>query len=205
MDFHYYLVDTTEEVLLAHYHSTNLTINETAHSSLPSIANNSNFQQLDCLYSCLDSIKSWFDVFFGIPPADYIGFPFSIFSQLSHCLTALYKLSSLKDSSWPSAEVRNTADVLSILDMVIYNLAQVSALAGLDTSDMDEDIFTRTAKRFRSIKAGWEAKLDVDVVMATGAGLSVNTTPSYDLLEEFPEGDWTVDVWFSDILMSMKT
>jgi hypothetical protein len=194
------------EVLLAHLHSTGLTINETALSPLPIASNSSNLQQLECLYSCLDSIKSWFDVFFTIPPGDYVGFSFSIFSQLSRCLITLYKLSSLEDPSWPKAEVRKTADVLSILDRVINNLAQVSVLAGLDSSDMGEDIFARTAKRFNSIRVGWEAKLGVDVVVATGAaGSTVDAAPLYDFPVEFPESDWPMDDWFTDIFLSMKT
>ncbi|KAH8595671.1 hypothetical protein B0O99DRAFT_686658 [Bisporella sp. PMI_857] len=199
-------IDTTAEVLLAHLYSTNLAINKTALSTLPIITKNSSFQQLECLYSCLDSIKSWFDVFFRIPPGDYIGFPFSIFSQLSHCLITLYKLSSLDDPSWPKAEVRKTADILSILDMAINNLAQVSSLAGLDRSNFGEDIFTRTAMRFRSIRVGWEATLDADVVAATGAARStVDANPPYDFSVEFPESEWPADDWLTDILMSMRT
>lgn len=198
--------NTTAEVLLAHLNYTSLTISETAFSPLPIVTKNSNFQQLECLYSCLDSVKSWFDVFFTIPPADYIGFPFSIFSQLSKCLITLYKLSSLDDPSWPKAEVRKMADVLTILDMVIHNLAQASTVAAFDSSDMGEDIFNRTAKRFKSIRVGWEAKLNTDIVMATSeAGPTIDAPLPYDFSVEFPENEWPADDWLTDIIMSMRT
>lgn len=160
---------------------------------------------MECLYSCLDSVKSWFDIFFTIPPSDYIGFPYSFFSQLSHCLLTLYKLSSLDDPSWVKAEVRKTADIISILDMVINNLAQVSSLAGLDSSDMGEDIFTRTAKRFRSVKVGWEAKLDTGVMRATSASRPTDDLNlPYDFSMGFPESEWQDD-WLTDILTSLRT
>lgn len=198
--------DATVEVLLAHLHSTSLAIHETAFSTISIVTNDYNFQQLEYLHSYLKSLRFWFDVFFTISPGDYIGLPFSIFSQLSHCLIALYRLSSQDDPSWLKAETRKTADILTILDMVIHNLAQASAVAGFDSSNMGEDVFDGTAKRLKSIRVRWEAKLDTYTFMATGAaGPTIDTTLPYDFPAEFPESEWGANDWLTDILMSMRT
>lgn len=76
---------------------------------------------------------------------------------------------------------------------------------GLDSSDIGEDIFTITAKRFRSIKSGWETKLDVDAVMATSGESMINTAPLYDYSAEFPHSEWPTDDWFADIFLTMNT
>lgn len=47
------------------------------------------FTQLISLFACVESIRSWFNVFIKVLPSSYIGFPFSIFSQLMHCLTII--------------------------------------------------------------------------------------------------------------------
>ena len=194
--------DKSTEVVLAHLYSTELTINEISLSQMPVVSNNSNFQHIECLYACVESVKSWFEVFFTIPPNAYIGFPFSIFSQLVRCLVTLYRLSTLEDPAWNRNEVQKTADLLLIFDQVINNMEQVSVLAGLDNSDSVEgDVFSRTAKMFRSIRPGWEA------VLAGPVGPSVSTSPnlpnSNDSLipEDFPmdhyDNDWLTDLFLA--------
>ena len=145
--------DESTEVVLAHLYSTELSVNEIVFSQVSTDTNLSDLKQLKCLYACVESIRSWFEVFLGFPPAEYIGFPFSIFSQLVHCLTTLYRPSTLKDSRWDKGSVRETTDLLPILDQVINNMEQVAAVAGLDDGDIAEgDVFSRPARKFRSIR-----------------------------------------------------
>ncbi len=189
------------EVVLAHLYSTELTINEIALSQAPIITTYPNFEQLKCLYACIESIKSWFEVFFAIPPIAYIAFPFSIFSQLVHCLVTLYRLSTLNDPAWDKSGVQKTADLLLILDHVINNMEQVTILAGLDNSDSTEgDVFSRTAKMFRSIRLGWEAKLGPDDLMVSTVLTPQNTneTPLPEAFEvDFSDNDWLMNFLFS--------
>jgi hypothetical protein len=195
------LSDILAEVVLAHLYSAELTINETALPQVLIIANNLNFQQLKCLYACIESIKSWFEVFFTIPPTAYISFPFSIFSQLVRCLVTLYRLSTLDDPTWDKNGVWKTANLLLILDHVIDNMEQVKTLAGLDNNDSPEgDIFSRTAKLFRSIRPEWEAKLGADDLMVSTIPTpqNANETP---LLEALPV-DFSDNEWLMDLLLS---
>jgi hypothetical protein len=157
------------EVVLAHIYSTELTINEIALSKAPIISNSSDFQRLESLYTCLNSAKSWFDVFFTIPPSAYIGFSFSVLSQLVHCLVALYRLSTLDDPAWDKDIIRNTVNLLLILDQVANNIGQVTRLAGLDTDSTELGVFTKAAKMVESINLGWEGKTSC---ATTGTGHS---------------------------------
>lgn len=194
------LSDSLAEVVLAHLYSTELTINEIALSQVLIITNHSNFQQLKCLYACVESIKSWFGVFFTIPPTAYIGFPFSIFSQIVRCLVTLYRLSTLNDPAWDKNGVWKTADLLLILDQVINNMEQVKTLAGLDNNDCPEgDIFSRTAKLFRSIRPEWEAKLGPDDLMVSTIPTpqNANETPLPEVLPvDFSDNEW-LDLFLS--------
>ena len=195
------LSNSLPEAVLAQLYSTELTIDEIALSQVPIISNHSNFQQLKCLYACIESISSGSEVFFTVPPIAYIGIPFSIFSQLVRCLVTLCRLSTLNDPAWAKNGVQKTADLLLILDHVIDSMEQVATLAGLDNNDRTEgDIFSRTARLFRSIRLGWEAKLGSDdlMVSTTPTPQNANETP---LPEAFPV-DFSDKDWLLDFLVS---
>ena len=172
------------------------------------------FQQQQCLKAGFESIKSWFDVFLTLSPATYIGFPFSILSQLFRCvcyLTRLYQLTALGDLSWDEDCVRKTADTPLILDRVIVNLEQVAGLAGLVNSNNSErDAFSRTAQMFRSLRPGWEAKVGPDNPSITSIPHHINETltflentnetfPSNALAAEFSDSDWLADLFLTPI------
>ena len=185
------------EVVLAHLYSTELTINEMALSQVPITTHHSNFQQMESLFACVKSIKSWFEVFFTIPTTAYIGFPFSIFSQLVRCLVTLWRLSTLNDPAWDKNGVQKAVDLLLTMDHVINNMEQATTLAGLDNSNIAEgDVFSRTAKLFRSIRHGWEAKLGPEEPIVS----TIPTPPTANetsLPEPFPvdfaDSDWVMD------------
>ena len=192
------LSNNLAEVVLAHLYSTELTVNEIALSQVPITSDHSDLQRVDSLYACVESVKSWFETFFTIPPNAYIGFPFSIFSQLVRCLVTLYRLSTLDDPAWDKSGVQKTADLLVILDQVINNMEQVSVLAGLDNNgNLEGDVFFRTAKMLRSIRPGWEAILvgpDVPRVSTLPNLPIVNNPPlpEASLLDHY-DNDWLTD------------
>ena len=190
------------EVVLAHLYSTELTINEVTLSQMPVISNHLNFQRMESLYACVESVKSWFKTFFTIPPGAYIGFPFSIFSQLVRCLVTLYKLSTLDDPAWDKNGVRKTANLLLILDQVVENMEQVSVLAGLDNNDGQErDVYFRTANMLRSIRPGWEAVLVGSDASEVSALPNVPNADDPSLSEAFPLGHYDND-WLTDFFLT---
>ncbi|KAK9235751.1 Zn(II)2Cys6 transcription factor [Lipomyces kononenkoae] len=174
------------DIIMAHFYSTSLAIHQIALTDMPITANSTDWQQLDSLCACLNSAKSWFDVFLSIPPKACVDFPFSIVSQLMHCLVTLYRLSILEDPAWDTAKARNRVDALSILDQIINNITQTIAQIGLRS---DGEVLSRAHKMLISMKAKWEARLGSNhmepTVLNTGEPL-INSFP----LDFADDDDW---------------
>ena len=187
--------DNLAAVVLAHLYTTELTINEIALSRIPIVNDHSSLKHVKVLFACVESVKSWFEVFFTIPLIEYIGFSFSILSQLVHCLVTLYKLSTLNDPAWDKNGVQESANLLLILDQVINNLEQATATFDCSDSPLGE-LFSRTAKKFRSLRLDWEAKLgpeDSTVVAIPTAQTTHEAPLAGDFPNEFLEDDWMMD------------
>ncbi|PYI35854.1 hypothetical protein BP00DRAFT_333610 [Aspergillus indologenus CBS 114.80] len=197
------------KILLLHHYNTSLSLYESAltKGAIASITNVS-YEHLDYLYGCLEATKSWFDVFLSIPPAEYIGFPFAIFSQMVQNLVTLYQLTTLDNSVWDTTNVRRTADIIQIMNMVISNMGQVASLNGID-GDPGGDIFSNIAKTYQAVRMGWETKLD-----PTPLGSHVaNSIPSLSVptLSEPPDALSVSDTfplvedndWLADMLSTM--
>ncbi|KAH6714976.1 hypothetical protein BKA61DRAFT_603464 [Leptodontidium sp. MPI-SDFR-AT-0119] len=188
------------DVLLLNMYDTELRIHEAALSPCAVILSEScSFYRLESLHACLVAANSWFEVFFTIPPAEYVGFTFATFSQLGSSAGALYKLSILEDGAWDRVIVRRTADILAIADRLAQNLEQVRTLAGLECDGGEEDIFTRVAGKIKTIMRKWAEKISVDF---TGLEFPISTAQGVE--GSNPVGDWAFrppdDAWWTDIL-----
>lgn len=73
----------------------------------------------------------------------------------------LFRLSTLDDPDavWDKTLVRNTADLLQIIDRVNENMEMASQQAGLISDHPEGDMFTRGLRMGRCMKQCWEAKL----------------------------------------------
>ncbi|KAM6519451.1 hypothetical protein FALCPG4_013083 [Fusarium falciforme] len=113
-------------------------------------------QRIESMYSCLKAIRAWYDVFFSIPPEDLPGAPFALYIQLSQIQVALYRLTTSEDPAWDKDLVRNTADLLVLLDQVIELFTRLDTIYPLRAM-MDEDsLFTKGAMIIRNIRSSWE-------------------------------------------------
>lgn len=186
----------TDEAVLLHLYSTEL---EIVLSPTFLHTKQLTLQQRKSVNAGIDSVKSWFDVFFTITPASYIGLPFSIFSQLVRGLITLYRLTTLDDPRWEENDLWKTADPLGVLDRVVNNLEQVAILAGLDDNDSPEtDVFFRAAQMFRSLRPEWEAKLGSDGLSTISIPQNINETYPPDAFAlEFFDNDWLMDLLVS--------
>ncbi|OJJ06457.1 hypothetical protein ASPVEDRAFT_87756 [Aspergillus versicolor CBS 583.65] len=189
------------KIVLLHHHYTSLTLHESALSNASIMSKNLNFQQLEYLYGCLEATKSWFNLFLTIPPAEYTGFPFSIFAQMVHNLVVLYQLSVFEDPAWDVNTVRQSANVLSILSTVIESMSQVASLAGLE-GESDSDIFSRVAKMYQSVLMGWEEKMGPESLPLSSMQSTQSLPEPLDSMPfNFPMvGD---NDWLSDMLNSI--
>jgi hypothetical protein len=189
--------DVIVETILLHLYSAEI---DTALPPRFLHTNQLTFQQRKSLHAGLESIKSWFDIFLAISPAAYIGFPFSIFSQLVRCITTLCRLTTLDDPSWDQNGVCKTADPFLTLERVINNLDQGAIIAGLGNSEsIEKDIFSRAAQMFRSLRPGWEAKRDLGDPSTIPIQQNANDAFAPDALaSEF------FDDWLTDLLLPLN-
>ncbi|KAF2807184.1 uncharacterized protein BDZ99DRAFT_500451 [Mytilinidion resinicola] len=181
------------DVVLLHLYGTELDVilSEFLHTDELAL------EQWKSLDVALESIKSWFNVFFTIQPLAYLGFSHFIFLQLTRCITILYRLKTLDDSTWEENHVWKTEEALQVLDRVLNNIEQVTFLGGFDNTDCpDGDVFTRAAHLYRSFRPAWETK---------GNSVQSKSSPQYIDDQILPDsiGTDSFDVdWFTDLFLS---
>ena len=145
-------------------------------------------------------MKCWFDAFFAIPPAAYIGFTFSIFTQIFRNLFALYRLSTIDIAGWDHKGVLKGMNPLLILDQIIKNCEKVPNIAGLDRNEnAGQDVFSRGAQLFRSLAAAWETKPDDPPPFSdTPVSQYANeNTPFDSFAVDYFDNDWLMDIFSS--------
>lgn len=141
----------TADIPKAHIHYTELCLSETAHTanSPPPIVNSitiPSFERFACFWQSINAIKAWLDLFVQLPPSDFVGFSFPYSAQLARCVVTLYRLSTYADAAWDCQAVRNTVDLLSVLDHLVEKLEQVSRIVG---EQSNEDLFMQFAGMMR--------------------------------------------------------
>ncbi|PWY73034.1 hypothetical protein BO70DRAFT_381779 [Aspergillus heteromorphus CBS 117.55] len=124
-------------------------------------------QRIDCLYTCLNTVKLAFTNFFTIPLVEYPGISFPFFTQLARYLIVLFKLSTLSDPAWDRTLVRSTVDVLEVMDRLIGNIEHAKGPAGEECARNPLDRATRI---FASVRAWCAAKLAAVTVRGAPRG-----------------------------------
>jgi hypothetical protein len=88
------------------------------------------FDRLDFSWRSVGAIKAWMDTFFSLSPAECAGLSFIHMAQLARCLMVLYRLSTFVHPGWDCNLIRNTLDILSVLDDVAKKLELATSEAG---------------------------------------------------------------------------
>jgi hypothetical protein len=145
------------DVVQAHLNATEVMINALGFYK-PSVPE---AQRLDSMYSCLRAVRAWYDVWFSIPMTDLPGLPFAMLTQLTHVQVALYRLSTSDDPAWDKEVLRNTADLLLILDKTMERFEAMKTVYPMKTGENDADLtlWSRATKIIKSIRASWEPAL----------------------------------------------
>ena len=191
------------DILIAHVHYIDLCINETAHTAnsdapllLTLAASNSSstpgFERLECLWRSVNAVKSWLDIFFTLSPSACAGFSFIFWAQQSRCLVILYRLSTLADPAWDRQAVRDTVNLLFVLDRIADKLEQTSSEAGERSND---DLFMQISRMTRMFRAQASAKI------APGEAIWPNGGSPGDMMDQDPmmqSIDFGNDMWWED-------
>jgi hypothetical protein len=112
-------------------------------------------QRIESMYACLKAIRAWYDVFFSIPVEEVAGVPFAVYIQLSQIQIALYRLTTSEDPAWDKEVVRNTADLVVLLDQVIDFFTRIDSVYKMKVSAGEETVFLMGAKIMRNIRNSW--------------------------------------------------
>ncbi|KAL3426139.1 zn 2cys6 transcription factor [Phlyctema vagabunda] len=176
-----------DKTLQLQLHNTEFTLYEIGLSQIPGIFNGEYNRRFECLFACLNAAKSWIDVFFSIPPAQYIGFSALIYANMMHSFVDLYRLSTFENPEWNRGLVSEILDVSYFLEQTEKNLMLVKDEAGFDPDGSDDvDSFTYLATKTRSLKLYWDRA-------QMSAATTLNTTPSEeptDFPVSFFDDDW---------------
>jgi hypothetical protein len=172
-------------------YTTELTIYEVGLSQAPNLFSGQHNRRIECLWGCLNAIKFWMDVFLSIIPSQYVGFSALIYSNMTHCIVGIYRLSIFEHPEWNRALVDEHLDVMSFLEECEKNFARVKEKAGLDIgSSEDVDSFSRMASVIRAIKMSWGA---TNASAITSVGMPSNNE-IYDFSIDFSDEDWLKDL-----------
>lgn len=195
-----------------HLYNTELTIHEVGLSK-ELTSDMDEFSRVESLCICLQAVKAWFETYLHIPSCDYPGFPFPIYTHLSHCMVALYRLSVFEHANWDFMAVRRDLDLSVMLEKVIKMFESVKEASGLDTEDYETNsekagimVYSATARRMSQIKTWWDAKIAAEnaannvVTNSLGAG-DVSDTMGTNAFAVDPNHDsWPGDdIWWQNV------
>ncbi|KAF9770589.1 hypothetical protein IL306_011843 [Fusarium sp. DS 682] len=114
---------------------------------------------------------------------DVPGAPFAIYIQMSQVQIALYRLTTSEDPAWDKELVKNTADLLVLLDQVIDFFLRLDSAYKMKVSPGEETVFVMGAKIMSNVKSSWEPTLSRHLRNAPpistnqGAGQPIPTPP----------------------------
>ena len=112
---------------------------------------------IEDLYRLVAALKSFFDVYFTIPPAAYLLLPFSVFGQFAHAFICLTKLASLDVEGWDLRAFNEVCNFSNFIDESAVRYEE-TARTSIDGIPVENDAFTKWAARVRWMKQVYEAK-----------------------------------------------
>jgi len=121
----------------------------------------SDFQRLEILYPCLESVGNFFEKFLEMPPASYWNVSLIYFSHLAYALKILQRLSILEDPTWDLSYVAGKVNFARILDEVGSRMREALRYGGQDPSITSESIsvFARTSAKLGKLKMLFETQM----------------------------------------------
>ncbi|KAL4905586.1 hypothetical protein BDW74DRAFT_185117 [Aspergillus multicolor] len=189
----------THNVLQLELHNTEATINQIGFLPSPFFFEplNNRFQ---CLYGCLQSVKSWITVFHSIPAAEYPGFSVLMRHSMIRAFSNICRLAICNHVEWDRSLLAATIDVSAMLDETCKRYSQVRGTMGPDAigtaRNQEATVYDLMAEKLRGMKACWDsmtatATAQEDSLLEPGLG-----TGFLDDLGSFSEEflglwDWT--------------
>lgn len=113
-------------------------------------------QSVEAMYMCITCTKTFYDTFFAIPLTDIPILPFYVYVAHSSVQTMLYRLTIAENSIWDKEIIRNTADVISIMDRTIQLFENITHVFPSHEHEIYATLFSNGVKFMRSLRAAWQ-------------------------------------------------
>lgn len=171
--------------------------------------------RVECLWQCVEAIKAWLDSFHRMQPAECVGLPFHFWSQAIRCITILKFLSIYQDPAWDCQAVRNTVDLLDVLDWIPKKLDLASKEVGIQTDDDILKLFSKLLSRSRewaearfnmsssssSLYQTHECPYSASIADVSDGPIEMNNAMlDMDQMDWFQAMDLESDKWFEEVL-----
>lgn len=150
----------------------------------------------------MDLIEAAFASFHILPLADYIGIPFTVFTQLRLCLGMLLHLSTMDCPGWDKMDVRRRIDVLAVAGRMVGDFGKASALySGCEEEAARDDPLARIAGHLDIMRNAFAAKIRQSDSDGEGIMSALTPTSAGDLdmtelpdMADFLDLDWLAGV-----------
>lgn len=174
---------------MASIHYAELSIHEMALSKASLTFDNPGFQRLESLCACLAAVKAWMDIFLKFPPIEYARLSFTFWVQLMRSIVVLYKLSTWDDPAWDRQIVRDTIDLVDVMEQITRNMEWLGGQIG---ESADDDMIVRAAKFLRCIQAGCYSGVGADPRIPP---LDESQMLQDPMLFDYPDSVWLRDIF----------
>ncbi len=117
-------------------------------------------QSAESMYLAITNTKIFYDTFFAIPVADVPGLPFYVYVAHSSVQVMLYRLTIAENPIWDKDFIRNTADVISIIDRCVEMFESIPTVYPGAEHEIYSSLFRNGAKYMRSLRAAWQPAVE---------------------------------------------
>jgi hypothetical protein len=114
-------------------------------------------QRLDALWRCVESVRTYFELYFSIPPHDFLILPFQVFGQSVQASVTLLRLATLEIDGWDLAALREELCYSAIIGEMTDKFEIVETLP-IDGITIHNDSFTKWASKTRWMKNLYDSR-----------------------------------------------
>jgi hypothetical protein len=118
-------------------------------------------QRLDALWRCVESVRSYFELYFSIPAQDFLILPFQVFGQSVQASVTLLRLATLEIDGWDLAALREELSYSAIIGEMTRKFELVESLP-VDGIAIHNDAFTKWASKTRWMKSLYDSRYPAD-------------------------------------------
>ncbi|OKL64224.1 hypothetical protein UA08_01025 [Talaromyces atroroseus] len=147
------------KILLLEQYYTEASIHEIGFSQSSRIFVEQPTLRFECLFACLQAIKSFCETLLSIPSHGYPGFSSLVLAAMTTCFTRLCRLSMCEYLGWDRDIVHATIDVSFFLEQLEKKYRHVRETVGIESDDSHggNDYFTIKATKLRAMRESWDA------------------------------------------------